>query len=56
LTVYSLSDAGWTLTPLLALGWLILGATSTLAEGQAELRNVEKGKTSNEPNKVEAIL
>jgi O-antigen ligase len=31
LTAYSISDAGWTLTPLLALGWLILGAISALS-------------------------
>lgn len=29
LSVFSLSDAGWTTAPLLAIGWLILGAIST---------------------------
>lgn len=28
LTSYSLSDAGWTLAPLLAIGWLLLGIAS----------------------------
>ena len=28
LTSYSLSDAGWTLAPLLAIGWLLLGVAS----------------------------
>lgn len=28
LTTFSLSDAGWTLAPLLAMGWLILGVVS----------------------------
>jgi len=29
LTIFSLSDAGWTVAPLLATGWLILGVVST---------------------------
>ena len=29
LTCYSMTDAGWTLPPLLAIGWLILGAVSS---------------------------
>ena len=29
LSVYSLSDAGWTAAPLLAMGWLILGVVSS---------------------------
>lgn len=29
LTVYSLSNAGWTLTPLLAIGWLVLGGLAS---------------------------
>ncbi len=28
LTIFSLSDAGWTCAPLLAVGWLLLGAVS----------------------------
>lgn len=31
LTSFSMSDAGWTLPPLLAIGWLILGAVSSPA-------------------------
>jgi O-antigen ligase len=29
LSCYSISDAGWTLAPLLAIGWLVLGAISS---------------------------
>lgn len=29
LSCYSISDAGWTLAPLLAIGWLVLGAVSS---------------------------
>lgn len=29
LSCYSMSDAGWTLAPLLAVGWLVLGAISS---------------------------
>ena len=45
LSVYSLANAGWTLTPLTAVGWLILGAiASPLLEKdyENELAGVEK--------------
>ncbi len=45
LSFCSLNNAGWTLTPLLAIGWLILGAISSplLARGhQSEPVNEEK--------------
>jgi hypothetical protein len=29
LSWYSLSDAGWTVAPLVAIGWLILGVVSS---------------------------
>ena len=39
LSFYSFSNAGWTLTPLLAIGWLILGglASPALAKSQQSL-------------------
>jgi O-antigen ligase len=43
LTSYSMSDAGWTLPPLLAIGWLVLGSTSS-----PHLRKVLSGDTYEE--------
>ncbi len=46
LSVFSLSDAGWTTAPLLAIGWLILGAISTPIRSTSQVGEIfkEKGK------------